>query len=48
MIVVYPVPRGYTPEQAWAELGIFGKFCGYRFWKPRFWRPHWAIMEVPD
>jgi hypothetical protein len=43
---VYPVPRGYTPEQAWEEINVFGQLVDYRWWKPRFWCPRWAVMEV--
>ena len=46
---VYPVPRGYTPEQAWDELETFGKFPEYRWWKLRFRFPNcWAVIEVDE
>lgn len=47
-VVVYPVPRGYTPDQAYDELEVFGTFHGYRWYKPRFWFPHYSTVMVDD
>ena len=45
---VIPVPHGYTPEDAWAEISVMGHLVGYRWWKPRFWRMRWATIVVDD
>lgn len=45
-VVVIPVPRHMTVEQAWLEIQVYGKFVGYRRWKRRFWNPRWATIEI--
>ena len=47
-VVVFPVPRHMTPDEAFAELEALGHFHGYRWWKPRFWRPRWAVRHVEE
>jgi hypothetical protein len=45
---VIPVPRGMTPEEAFAEIETFGELVEYRWWRLRFrwpWR-RWAVVEV--
>lgn len=43
-----PVPRGYTPEQAFDEMETFGCLVDYRWWRPRFRWPfvRWANIEI--
>jgi hypothetical protein len=41
-VVVFPVPRGYTPEQAWAEISVYGQLVDYRWWRPRY---HWPFVR---
>jgi hypothetical protein len=45
---VIPVPRGYTPEQAWDEIDTLGALVEARWWKPRFWFPRWAVVVVDE
>lgn len=47
---VFPVPKGMTDEQAFAELDVFGYFPEYRWWRLRFRWPfvkwtYWIIEE---
>jgi hypothetical protein len=43
---VIPVPRHMTTMDAWYEISVFGQLHGYRWWKPRFWVPRWAVIEI--
>jgi len=49
-IHVFPVPRGMTPEEAWAELSVFQSFPEYRWWRLRFRWPflRWAWLRVDE
>ena len=44
---VYPVPRGMTDEEAFAEIDLMGELVEYRWWRPRFHWPfvQWCVME---
>lgn len=41
-VTVFPVPRGYTLQQAWDEIETFGEFIEYRWWKPRY---RWPLLR---
>lgn len=45
-----PVPRGMTPEDAFAEIVTLGELVEYRWWRPRFRWPllRWAVIEVDE
>lgn len=47
-VAVFPVPAGMTPEEAWLELSVMGRFVEYRWWRPRFRWPFrtWAVWEM--
>lgn len=46
IIHTIPVPRGYTPEEAWVEISTMGRLVEYRWWKFWFRWPfvRWAIV----
>ena len=47
---VFPVPRGMTDDEAFAELSIMGEFREYRWWRLRFRWPlvKWAVWRIDD
>lgn len=49
-IHVIPVPYGYTPDQAYDEIRVFGRLLDYRWWRWRFQWPfrQWAVVEVVE
>lgn len=44
---VIPVPDGYTPEQAWAEIEVFGHLWG-RAVSEDGDGGCWAVIEVDE
>jgi len=46
-VTVFPVPRGMTVDEAWAEQEVMGKLVEYRWWKPRYHWPfvRWHVMK---
>ena len=49
-IHVFPVPRGMTADEAFAEMDLMGELVEYRWWRPRFHWPlvKWAYQVVDD
>ena len=47
---VFPVPRGITDEEAFAECELMGGFVEYRWWRLRFRWPFvkWCVWEVEE
>lgn len=47
---VFPVPRGMTAEEAFAEMETMGRLVEYRWWRPRFHWPfvRWASVETQE
>ena len=43
---VIPVPRGMSPDDAWAEIQVFGRIVEHRWWHRFTRRCRWAVVEV--
>jgi hypothetical protein len=50
VVHVFPIPRGMTADEAWAEIAVFGYFPEYRWWRLRFHWPfvRWATRRVDE
>lgn len=45
---VFPVPDGMTPEQAWAEIEVFGKLAEGRSVGENGEGGSWAVLVLED
>jgi hypothetical protein len=50
VVHVFPIPRGMTADEAFAEIDVMGGLVEYRWWRLRFRWPfvRWGRRQVEE